>query len=84
MSLTQRTQGQKDPMDPENQNLKDLKDPEGYPERIPRGPKKDQHTNLLQIDGSAGSRPGNHQLYHSSIQRREDKKEMKINTEKRD
>ena len=40
MSLTQRTQGQKDPMDPENQNLKDLKDPEGYPERIPRGPKK--------------------------------------------
>jgi hypothetical protein len=53
MSLTQRTQGQKDPMDPENQNLKDLKDPEGYPERIPRGPKKDQHTNLLQIDGSA-------------------------------
>jgi len=30
-------------MDPENQNLKDLKDPEGYPKRIPRGPKKDQH-----------------------------------------
>jgi len=75
----------KRPYGPRKPKLKGPKGPRRIPkERIPRGPKKDQHTNLLQIDGSAGSRPGNHQLYHSSIQRREDKKEMKINTEKRD
>ena len=65
-----------------------LKGPKG-PRRIPREDTKrtkkgPTYKPIADWWVCAGSRPGNHQLYHSSIQRREDKKEMKINTEKRD
>ena len=61
MSLTQRTQGQKDPLEPEDQNKKDPKDPEGHPEdtqrkpkghpedtqRIPRGPRGPKNKTIV-------------------------------------